>query len=469
MEGLFKKMKLAIPIISTNATIQETIRKIELSSEKSAFIVNERGEFVSQVTIQQLRRHILSGADSSSRIAPYLVRNPVKIERAKINDKKVLAAIAQDMEMEGIENCAIVNKKNKIVGALSLNDIKKIVPDIRVREAPVKILPTKNVLIVGGAGYLGSVLVRKLLQTGRTVRVLDSFIYGKRPLQSLEGRKNLEILEGDFRDIQTVVNSLKDIDAVVLLAAVVGDPAAHLRPEQTIETNILAAQSLAFACKLHCISRFVFASTCSVYGRTKDVLDENAPLNPVSLYARTKIFSEKSIFELAGDNFSPTILRMGTLYGYSPRMRFDLVVNTMSMKAFTEKRIQVYGGNQWRPLLHVEDAADAFIRCLDAPLEEIGNHIFNVGANEQNYQIREVAEMIGRSLKKVRIEVENKQLDARDYRVSFDKIQHKLDFKPQGTIPTAAKKIVRELSEGTLRNPYARVYYNHYFDATEEP
>jgi nucleoside-diphosphate-sugar epimerase/CBS domain-containing protein len=461
-------MKSRIPVIPSSTAIQEAIRKIELSSGTAAFIVNDQGEFVGQVSIQQLRRMILSGADSSSRLAPYLTFTAIKIDRAKIDDKKMLAAIAQDMEMQNIHDGAVVNKKNKVVGALSLKEIRKIISDIRVKEPPARTLPTENVLIVGGAGYLGSVLVRKLLLTERFVRVLDSFIYGKKSLQALEGHKNLEIIEGDFRNIETVVSSLKDIDAVVLLAAVVGDPAAHLRPEQTIETNILAAQSLAFACKLHCISRFIFASTCSVYGRTDDVLDENAPLNPVSLYARSKIFSEKSIFELAGDNFSPTILRMGTLYGYSPRMRFDLVVNTMSLKAHLEKRIQVFGGNQWRPLLHVEDAAEAFLGCLDAPLEKIGNQIFNVGSNEQNYQILEIAELIGDVLKKVKIEVEDAQLDARDYRVSFDKIHRKLSFKPQQTIPAAAKKIVRELSLGNLKNPFAKVYYNHYFDATEE-
>jgi nucleoside-diphosphate-sugar epimerase len=461
-------MRFRVPVIPASATIQEAIRKIEIGAGASAFIVNEHKEFVCQVSIQQLRRMILSGADSSSRLAPYLAFGAIKIERAKAADHKALAAIAQDMEMQGIGYCAIVDRKNKVVGGLSLKEIKKIVSHDRKKEPPAKTVPTKNVLIVGGAGYLGSVLVRKLLQTERFVRVLDSFIYGKRSLRDLEGHKNLEIIEGDFRNIETVVNSLKDIDAVVLLAAVVGDPAAHLRPEQTIETNILAAQSLAFACKLQCISRFIFASTCSVYGKTDGILDENAPLNPVSLYARSKIFSEKSIFELAGDNFSPTILRMGTLYGYSPRMRFDLVVNTMSLKAHVEKRIQVFGGDQWRPLLHVEDAADAFIKCLDARLEKIGNQIFNVGSNGQNYQIREIADTIGRTLKKVKIEVEEAQIDARDYRVAFDKIQRKLSFKPQRTIPIAAKKIDRELSLGSIKNPFAKVYYNHYFDAAEE-
>lgn len=461
-------MKSHLPLLPSTASIQEAIRRLEEMAAATAFVVDETRIFVGQVSIQQLRRLILSGADSASRIGPHALWPAAKIASADLEDEAALAALAEDMALQGIDAAPVVNKTGKVVGRLGRADIGRRLAHGRKPQSRPAEPRTKNVLVVGGAGYLGSVLVRKLLQTGRRVRVLDSFIYGKRSLQPLEGHRSLEIVEGDFRNIETVVNSLRDIDAVVLLAAVVGDPAAQYRPEQTIETNILAAQSLAFACKLHCISRFVFASTCSVYGRTDRVLDEGSPLNPVSLYARSKIFSEKCILDLAGDNFSPTILRMGTLYGFSPRMRFDLVVNTMSMKAHVEKKIQVFGGSQWRPLLHVEDAANAFARCLDAPLEKIGNQVFNVGSNEQNYRIIEIADLIGAALRKVKIEVEDAQLDARDYRVSFDKIRRDLGFKAGETIPRAAKRIDRELALGNLRNPFAKVYYNHYFDAAEE-
>jgi nucleoside-diphosphate-sugar epimerase len=461
-------MKLGVPVVSVLSTIQEAIRKIEMGSGSAAFIVDTRDEYIGQISIQQLRRMILSGADAAARLSPDLALNPLRIAKGRAADRSLLAEIARDMEMGNLEVCPVVDARGRVVGALGLKEIRKKISAIAAESAPVRTVPHGHVLVVGGAGYLGSILVRKLLHAGRSVRVLDSFIYGRRSLDALEGHKGLDIVEGDFRNIQTVVESLRDIDAVVLLAAVVGDPAAQSRPEQTIETNVMAAQALAFACKLHCISRFIFASTCSVYGRTKDVLDENAPLNPVSLYARSKIFSERNLLDLAGDNFSPTILRMGTLYGFSPRMRFDLVVNTMSMKAHMEKRIQVYGGSQWRPLLHVEDAAAAFQACLDAPLARIGNQIFNVGSNAQNYKIIEIAELIGQTLRKVDIEVEHAQFDARDYRVSFDKIRRGLGFKPAQTIPLAAKRIVRELVAGQIKNPYAKVYYNHYFDATEE-
>ena len=198
------------------------------------------------------------------------------------------------------------------------------------------------------------------------------------------------------------------------------------------------------------------------------MLDEEAPLNPVSLYARTKIESEKIIMGMGDEYFSPTILRMGTLYGYSPRMRFDLVVNTMSMKSFANRKIQVFGGRQWRPLLGVEDAAEVYVGCLEANLRAVGNQIFNVGSDNQNYQIDEVAEIIGTSLGGIEIERDDSNLDARDYRVSFTKLREAVGFEPRQTIDGSAKTIFEKLDSGVIRNPEQRIYYNHYFDSAEE-
>jgi nucleoside-diphosphate-sugar epimerase len=255
---------------------------------------------------------------------------------------------------------------------------------------------------------------------------------------------------------------------VVLLAAIVGDPASKARPTETIETNVLAAQALASACKLNHINRFLYASTCSVYGVGGELLDEEAPLNPVSLYARTKIESEKIILSMGDDYFSPTILRMGTLYGYSPRMRFDLVVNTMSMKSFTDKKIQVFGGKQWRPLIGVEDAAEVYVRCIEANLSDVGNQIFNVGSDSQNFQIDSVAEIIGRALGNIPISRDKSNLDARDYRVSFAKLRQRLGFMPQQDIDYSARTIFEKLHSGVIRDPSQKIYYNHYFDSAEE-
>src|SRR5437867_717681 len=207
---------------------------------------------------------------------------------------------------------------------------------------------SNKILVIGGAGYLGTVLIEKLREKKYPVRLLDSFIFGKKSIQQFKNDKSVEIIEGDIRNIETVNASMKGVKCVILLAAVVGDPAGASRPEQTVETNFLASQMIASACKLNGINRFIYASTCSVYGIGEHILDENAPLNPVSLYAKTKISSEQSIMQLSdsplhggvpagrgeSSDFSPAIMRMSTLYGYSPRMRFDLVVNTMTKTSF---------------------------------------------------------------------------------------------------------------------------------------
>ncbi len=327
-----------------------------------------------------------------------------------------------------------------------------------------------KILVIGGGGYLGAVLVERLLKENYSVRILDSFIYGKTAVEKYINDKRIEIIEGDIRNIETVNLSMADIGSVIHLAAVVGDPASKVRPEQTIETNYLASQTLSAACKLKGINTFIYASTCSVYGVGSEILDEDAPLNPVSLYAKTKISSEESIMSLADNAFKPVIMRMSTLYGYSSRMRFDLVVNTMTMTAFTEGKINVFGGNQWRPLLALEDAAEAYLRVLSSGT---GNKIYNVGSEEQNYTISEVAELVKQGIKEVSgkeiiVNTEGENVDARNYRVSFKRIQDELGFKVKHTIPEAAKKIWQKLESKEIKNPKQKVYYNHYFDSSEE-
>lgn len=332
-----------------------------------------------------------------------------------------------------------------------------------------------KILVIGGAGYLGAVLTERLLREGYRVRILDSFIYGKKAVEKYINNPEVEIIEGDIRNIETVNFSMLDTGSVILLAAVVGDPASKARPEQTVETNYLASQVVASSAKISGIKKFIYASTCSVYGVGKDELDESAPLNPVSLYARTKISSEESIMAIADSSFKPVIMRMSTLYGYSGRMRFDLVVNTMTMSAFTEGKITVFGGNQWRPLLSLYDAAEAYLRALEIDYHagSPSGRIYNVGSEEQNYVITRVAELVAEGIKQasekdIPIEIKGDSVDARDYRVSFKKIQGELGFNVKHTIPEAAKEIWAKLESKEIKDPKQKVYYNHYFDSSEE-
>ncbi|MCC6865608.1 MAG: NAD-dependent epimerase/dehydratase family protein [Ignavibacteria bacterium] len=329
----------------------------------------------------------------------------------------------------------------------------------------------KKVLVIGGAGYLGSVLTGRLLEKGYSVRILDNFIYGRKSVERYAGDKRVEIIEGDIRNVENVNTSISGTGSVILLAAVVGDPASKARPEQTVETNFLAAQVVASSAKLAGISKFIYASTCSVYGVGKEILDEDAPLNPVSLYAKTKISSEESIMGIADNNFKPVILRMSTLYGISPRMRFDLVVNTMTMTAFAEGRINVFGGNQWRPLLSLDDASEAYIKVLET--EQSEGSVYNTGSEKQNFIISDVAKQVSKGIKdvsgkKIPVIIEGDSVDARDYRVSFKKIQNELNFSVKHSITDAAIEIWRKLESKEIKDPKQKVYYNHYFDSSEE-
>jgi nucleoside-diphosphate-sugar epimerase len=459
-------MKYPVVCLERRTSIQKAIQLIERSPFDNAFVLDQKGAYLGGVAIADLRRLLISGARGEEEIGSYPLKHEYKIAEESLGDRKKAEAMVSDMGLNGVRFLPVVSPYGTIRDVLSVDDLGLLHGFSQGNARPNGL--ARRVLVVGGAGYLGGVLSEKLLHRGFRVRILDNFLYGRRSLDAISQNENLEIIEGDLRNIHTCVSSLTDTDAVILLAAIVGDPASKIRPTETIETNVLAAQALASACKLHHINRFLYASTCSVYGTGADLLDEEAPLNPVSLYARTKIESEKIIFGMGDEYFSPTILRMGTLYGYSPRMRFDLVVNTMSMKSFVDGRIQVFGGRQWRPLLGVEDAAEVYILCIEANPQDVGNRVFNVGSDGQNYQINEVAEIIGAALGGIPISRDNSNLDARNYRVSFSRLARTLGFLPQQTIDSAARTIFEKLRSGEIRNPTQRIYYNHYFDSAEE-
>lgn len=455
-------MKHPVPLIERHASIKETIQRIERTPYNTGFIINEQGVCLGGVFTYDLRRLLISGVSAEAEVGAYPVKYTYRLEESALKDRTRVDALLADLHLHGVTYVPVVSPYGEVVDILSADDLATTQS---AKGSPER---EKKVLVVGGAGYLGSMLTRKLLGRGYRVRVLDSFIYGRKSVEDLSTNERCEIVEGDLRNIPTCVNALEGVNAVILLAAIVGDPASKVRPTETIETNVLAAQALATAAKLQQISKFVYASTCSVYGVGADLLDEQAALNPVSLYARTKIASEDIIMKMADSYFQPTILRMGTLYGYSHRMRFDLVVNTMSMKSFTDKKILVFGGKQWRPLLHVEDAAEVYMRCVEAEASKVGSQIFNVGSDEQNYQIEEIAERVSTTLGGIPIQRDDTTLDARDYRVSFSKVRETLGFTPQASVEGAASTIFGRLEDGTIKNPAQRIYYNHYFDAAED-
>ncbi len=459
-------MKRDAAIITQDTTLKESIQLIERSRYDTGFTLDARGRYDGTVSISDLRRLLISGVSEADVIKGHPYSYKYAVRQSDLKSEEVIRNVLSDLTLQGVELIPVLGESDRIVDVFSLEDLKNVSDATQEQGAANGRL--RRILIVGGAGYLGSVLTIKLLERGYTVRILDSFLYGKRSLEQIPQTPALEIIEGDLRNIHTCVSALDGVHAVALLAAIVGDPASRIRPRETIETNVIAAQALAAACKHQCINRFLYASTCSVYGLADRLLDEDAELRPVSLYARTKIASEKTILSMGDTYFAPTILRMGTLYGYSPRMRFDLVVNTMTMNAFSEGRIRVFGGRQWRPLLSVQDAADAYVLCIEADISSVGNQVFNVGSDAQNYQIEDIAQIIARTLGGVDVQHDHKSLDVRDYRVNFKKVHDVLGFQATDTVFAASRTIYSSLVQGLIPDPSQKIYYNHFFDVTEE-
>jgi nucleoside-diphosphate-sugar epimerase len=317
----------------------------------------------------------------------------------------------------------------------------------------------QRVLVVGGAGYIGSILTRRLLDAGYRVRVLDALFYGRRSLAALDGRAGFELQVGDTRDEPAVLAALADVDAVVHLAELVGDPACAVDPRITEEINFDATYRLASLARRLGIRRFVYPSSCSVYGATDAIVDEESALNPVSLYAETKVRAERALRELADERFEPVILRLATVFGLSHRPRFDLVVNLLAARAVVDGEVTVFGGAQWRPFIHAADAAAAMHRCITAPAPLVAGRTFNVGFDRLNHTIGEVGDIVLQLTPEAHLRSVPGD-DARDYRVSFTRAADELGLEPTTTVADGVREIQAAIRAGEVTNYQATPYSN---------
>lgn len=319
----------------------------------------------------------------------------------------------------------------------------------------------EDVLVIGGAGYVGSVLAGKLLAKGYKVTVMDALLYGNDGISRYYGHRNFDVINGDLRDIETIIRSLRYADAVIHLGGLVGDPACAVDERLTTEINLASTRLIAEAARGFGIQRFVFASSCSVYGASDEILNERSALDPVSHYAKTKKDSEKILLDLEDLNFAPIILRFGTFYGLSPRARFDLVVNLLTARAVREKAITIMGGEQWRPFIHVADGADAIIRCMEAPVHAVKGEIFNVGSDRNNFTIKQLGELVQELVPEASVNYEPAEATEPNYRVSFAKIRRYLDFEPTHTVADGIVEIKNAIENGLIPQYQNAVYSNH--------
>ena len=319
------------------------------------------------------------------------------------------------------------------------------------------------VLVTGGAGYLGSILCDQLTRAGHRVRAVDSLMHGGRPLLGLAGREGFEFLRGDLRDPDTVRQALRGVHAVAHLAAIVGDPACARDPALARAVNETTSLALLDAAREVGVERFVFASTCSNYGRMADtsvLASEAHELRPVSLYAETKVAVERALLAEPSERLACTVLRLSTLYGLSPRMRFDLTVNEFTMELLVRRKLVVFGEQFWRPYVHVRDAARAFALVLESPVELVAGQVFNVGDTKENYRKADLLELLDERISGVEVERVHKAEDPRDYRVSFERIQERLGFSVTRRVPDGMDELIAALESGLIENPADPSYYN---------
>ncbi len=322
----------------------------------------------------------------------------------------------------------------------------------RERDLPMvtPIADERRILLIGGAGYIGSGLLPHLLQRGYKVRLLDGFIYGEEPIADCLGHPDLEIMKADFRNLQDVVCAMRGVQSVIHLGAIVGDPACSLDEDLTVEVNLLATRTIAEVAKANGVRRLIFASTCSVYGASDDLLDERSAIKPVSLYARSKIACERVLLTMRDKDFTPVILRFGTVYGLSGRTRFDLVVNLLAAKAMVDGRITVIGKDQWRPFLHVHDAGRAVLAALEARPEQLSDAVLNVGSDEQNYTLGEIGKLVRSMVPTAELICTESEEDPRNYRVDFSRIRRALNFEPEWSLEAGIQQVIDAIRSGRV-------------------
>lgn len=321
-----------------------------------------------------------------------------------------------------------------------------------------------NVLVTGGAGYIGSVLIRQLLSEGHTVRAFDSLKFGGESLYDVMLHPNFDFFKGDIRNLDEVKKALQGMEAVAHLAAIVGDPACKKYSEEAYETNWKGSIELFEAAEQAGLKFFIFASTCSNYGKMPDpnsYVTENSKLNPISLYAELKVKFEQYLLEERNDsNICSTALRFSTVYGFSPRLRFDLTVNEFTRNAAIYGTQEVWGSQFWRPYCHVNDLARSIMVVLKAPKKKVRSNVYNVGSTSENYSKRMIIEEICRVVPNVKVNYIQSAEDPRDYRVNFDKIHQDLGYSVTKTVSDGIKEIYSLIKTGIIIDPFSERFRN---------
>jgi len=319
-----------------------------------------------------------------------------------------------------------------------------------------------KILVAGGAGYVGSPLCRILWEAGHEVTVLDSLCFGGESLLPLLPQPRFRLVAGDIRDERLLAEVMPGHDTVCLLAAIVGEPACNRDRELAVDVNRHGSSRVLAAARAAGVGRFLFFSTCSNYGATDpaQLVTEEAPLQPISTYAETKVAAEEEVLAAHSADFCPTVLRLSTAFGVSPRMRFDLLVSDFTLAAMREGKLVIYGEQFWRPFVHVADVAETVQTVLAADQSVVGGEVFNVGRDDNNVQKMTLAQIVAEHVPGTTIETVQRDTDPRSYRVSFAKLREKLGGELKWTVPRGVEEVHRALQAGIWRDPTEPRFHN---------
>ena len=435
-------------LVYPNAKIDQIIKLIQISGYNGVFVVTRKNIILGVITDADIRKLILKK------------KYKKQLKASDVMNKKFYSIGEQSTEVDyfkiliNSEKVIIpILKNKKIINFIHVNDLK-----FKKKIIKKELQEKKKVLIIGGLGFIGSVLTKLLLKKKYKVNILDIKFYGNFLKKSIIKNPNLKIIIGDCFNKKNFSKAVKGCSDVIHLGEIVGDPAANLNTKFSVRNNFENTNFVVSECIKNNIKKFIFASSCSVYGSSELKCNENSKLNPVSLYAKCKIECENVILSYKSSKFCPTILRLSTVYGDSPRKRFDLVVNRFILMAILKKHISLFGGSSWRPLISVQDVANAFYTVLKAKTDVVKNEIFNVGGQSENYKIIDIIHLIKKSLN-LSFSYTKQIGDKRNYKVSFNKISKILSFKTKDSLQNVIKNLINKYKKLNL-NPNNINYYN---------
>ena len=441
--------------IKDNSKIIDVLNVFQKNKLNICCVIDKNQNFIGTVTMSDIKKAYLKKATSNHKITNYFNKKPLIIQES-INENSI-SSILSSSKFFNIDPplIPIIDKNKKLVNLIDKNELFNYSSNFLSKD----LSNSKKILIFGGAGYIGSVLVKHLIKMKYEVIIFDKFIYtSKKSFQNYFKNDNLKIIKGDTQDITKVFNAIRKSDIVIHLAEMVGDTLCEIKPKKTYAINYLASITISNICKNLGINKFIYVSSCSVYGSNDNLTNENSNINPLSIYAKLKALSEKAIIRNFDKHCQPVILRLGTVYGSSFRPRYDLVINLFSGLLANKKQITIAGGNQWRPFIHVDDVARAIIKVMNLDFKKINNKIFNIVG--ENIQIKDIGKLIKRIDPKANIKFSKNITDNRNYKSSNKRALNVLKFKTKFKIQDGVNQVVKYTKKNKIKNIFSKKYIN---------